>query len=62
VYACDSGTCEGWWAAVSAEFILPGERCAVEWKRYMGPDIDVVDSDTIRHADYKALRHTYNTP
>jgi hypothetical protein len=61
VYDCDSGTCEGWWAAVSAEFILPGERCAVEWERYMGPDIDAVDGDTIRHAAYKALRHTYNT-
>ena len=60
VYDCDGETCEGWWTAVSAEFILPGERCAVKWEHYMGPDIDAVDRDAIRRAAYKALRHTYN--
>ena len=61
VYDCDGETCEGWWAAVSAEFILPGEWCAVKWERYMGPDIGAVDRGAIRRAAYKALRHTYNT-
>jgi hypothetical protein len=54
--------CAGWWATVSAEYILPGEWCAVSWSRYMGRDIDAVDRDAIRRAAYRALRSAYNTP
>jgi len=54
--------CEGWWIDVGAEFSWPGERCVVEWSRYVGADARRIDVDAVRHAAYKALRHAYNTP
>jgi hypothetical protein len=64
VYDCPDGDdpCEGWWAEVATEYVVPGEWCVVEWSRYFGPSIDSVDRNAMRRAAYKALRHAYNAP
>ena len=58
----DDELCEGWWLGVSAVYSLPGESCAVEWSRYVGTDVHVINKDAVLRAAYKALRHAYNTP
>jgi hypothetical protein len=54
--------CEGWWVEVAAEYDATGERCAVEWSRYVGAEKHSMDKDAVLNAAYKALRHAYNTP
>jgi len=54
--------CEGWWAEVVGKFDPEDELCVVSWSRYMGPDIDDVDTEIMRRVANKALRHVYNAP